>query len=111
MKDPARYLNEQKIDVRCVVNAGRNSNPDSKRCAYVNHEIYFLSDAKALRRFRGDPLRYCGTVTDPVNRVRFKPTPRSPRWDYAGRPYFFTQDSTLAVFQSMPDSFAVRKGM
>ena len=110
MKDPERYVDfVTKLD--CPVKRGRKAAIDSTRRAFVNHEIYYLSDARALEQFRKEPQRYCGIVTDPVNRVRFKPTPRSPRWDYAGRPYFFTKDSTLAVFQAMPDSFAVRKGM
>lgn len=110
MKDPERYLDfARRLD--CPVHRGRAAVIDPAHRAYVNHEVYFLSDAKSVERFRRNPLPYCGIVTDPVNRVRFRPTSRSPRWDYAGRPYFFTKDSTLAVFRAMPDSFAVRKGM
>jgi YHS domain-containing protein len=78
--------------------------------ARVNYEIYFLEDRKALERFRKDPLRASGPLTDPVTRKRFFPGKKSPRLDHKGRPYFFSSDSTLALFQAAPDSFAVRKG-
>jgi len=84
---------------------------DSTTRVFVNHEIYFFSNRGALDRFRKQPLRYCGIVTDPVSRARFRPTARSPHRDYHGRPYFFTSDSTRLTFQAAPDSFAVRKGM
>jgi YHS domain-containing protein len=78
--------------------------------ARVNYEIYFLKNRKALERFRKNPLRSSGPLTDPVTRTRFLPKKKSPRMDYKGRPYFFSSDSTLALFQATPDSFAVRKG-
>ena len=109
-KDPARYLREQKIDVRCVVNAGRNSNPDPKRCVYVNHEIFFLSTRDALAHFKKSVLKYCGWLTDPVSGARFRPTVASPRLTYKGRSYYFNTMSTRMQFEALPDSFAVRKG-
>lgn len=110
MKDPERYLDfVTKLD--CPVRLNHRAVIDSAHRAYVNHEIYYLSDGRSLERFRKEPQRYCGLVTDPVTRVRFRPSRSSPRWDYRGRPYFFTKDSALTVFQAMPDSFAVRKGM
>jgi YHS domain-containing protein len=77
----------------------------------VNWEVYFFCDRRDAQRFRKNPLGECGVLTDPVNRVRFAPTARSPRFEFKDRQYFFSSDSTLAVFQAMPDSFAVRKGM
>ena len=78
---------------------------------YVNHEIYFFSNAKAMKQFKKDPLKFCGLLTDPVTKKRFQPTKKSPHKDYMMRPYYFSSDSTLLVFNSMPDSFAVRRGM
>lgn len=110
MKDPEKYLKQMKVDIRCVVNQGRNANPDAKRRAYVNHEVFFLSTADALRIFRKNTLKYCGWLTDPVSRAHFRPTAGSPRLIYKDRPYYFSTISTRMQFEAMPDSFAVRKG-
>jgi len=79
--------------------------------AYVNHEVFCFSSHDAMERFEKHPLRYCGLVTDPVNRARFKPSAASPHFEYGGRPYYFAAESTLVTFRAMPDSFATRKGM
>ena len=111
MKDPQRYIKEQKIDIRCVVNQGRHANPNAKRLAFVNHEIFFLSTQDALEQFRKHTLRYCGWLTDPVSGVRFRPTASSPRLVHKGRPYYFSTISSRMKFEALPDSFAVRRGM
>ncbi len=111
MQDPERYLQAKGIELPCAVEAGRRARLEPGLRAYLNHEVYFFSDARALERFRKHPLRWCGRVTDPVSRARFKPTSRSPRTDYHGRPYFFESQLDLETFSAMPDSFASRKGM
>ena len=109
-KNPEKYLKEQKMDIRCVVNAGRNARPDATRRTYVNHEVFLLSTKDALAIFRKNTLKYCGWLTDPVSGVRFRPTAGSPRMVHNGRPYYFSTHSTRMQFEAMPDSFAVRKG-
>lgn len=110
MKQPEKYLKQNKVDIRCVVNQGRNANPDAKRRAYVNHEIYFLSTPYALTLFKKQTLKYCGWLTDPVSGVRFRPTASSPRMTYKDRPWYFSTHSTRMQFEARPDSFMVRKG-
>ncbi len=78
---------------------------------YIGHDIFYFSGAGERDRFRTDPLRYLRRLTDPVTLRRFTPSRRSPHIQWRGRPYYFASDSTRAVFASMPDSFAVRKGM
>ena len=76
----------------------------------VNYEFYCFADADEKRRFDADPLRWCGTVTDPISRQRFRPTQASPRTTHAGVPYFFSSDETARQFAAAPDSFAVMQG-
>jgi YHS domain-containing protein len=109
-KNPEKYLKDQKMTVRCVVNAGRNARPDPTRRTYVNHEVYFLSTKDALAVFRKNTLKYCGWLTDPVSGARFRPTAGSPRLVHNGRPYYFSTHSTRMQFEAMPDSVAVRRG-
>lgn len=111
MQDPEPFLQQMGAELRDPVDPKKKAVLDAGLRAYVNHEVYFFADRKTLARFRKDPLKYCGVVTDPVNRVRFRPTKRSPKREYMMQPYYFTADSTLAAFDAAPDSFAVRKGM
>ena len=110
LKNPEKYLTDQKIDLRCVVNQGRHAAPDEKRRVYVNYEIFYLSTRDALERFRKHTLQYCGWLTDPVNGARFRPAASSPRMTYNGRYYYFSTISNRMKFEARPDSFAVRKG-
>ena len=110
LKDPEKYLKEQKIDMRCVVNQGRHAAPEPKRRVMINYEIFYLSTADALAQFKRHTLQYCGWLTDPVSGARFRPTASSPRMVYNGRPYYFATISNRMKFEARPDSFAVRKG-
>jgi YHS domain-containing protein len=110
LKNPEKYLKDQKIDMRCVVNQGRHAAPDPKRRMYVNYEIFYLSTTAALTQFKKHTLQYCGWLTDPVSRAHFRPTASSPRAVYNGRPYYFSTISNRMKFEAMPDSFAVRRG-
>jgi len=78
---------------------------------YVGHDVFYFSGATERDRFRKDPLRYCRRLTDPVTLKRFTPSRKSPTLEWRGRPYYFANGATRATFASMPDSFAVRKGM
>jgi YHS domain-containing protein len=110
VKDPEKYLKQQKIDMRCVVNQGRHAAPDLKRRMMINYEIFYLSTMDALALFKKHTLQYCGWLTDPVNRAHFRPTASSPRMSYNGRTYYFSTISNRMKFEAMPDSFAVRRG-
>lgn len=111
MKDPEQYLRKLGIRVTDPVQPGQEASLEPGLRAEVNHEIFLFADRASFERFRKDPLRWCGTVSDPVSRKRFRPTPRSPRLTRDGRPYFFTSGLDLRTFRAMPDSFATRKGM
>jgi YHS domain-containing protein len=110
LKSPEKYLKDQKIDMRCVVNQGRHAAPDPKRLMFVNYEMFYLSTRDALEQFKRHTLKYCGWLTDPVSGARFRPTVSSPRLLFNGRPYYFSTISTRMKFEARPDSFAIRKG-
>jgi YHS domain-containing protein len=73
----------------------------------VNYEFFYFADAESKQRFDGDPLRWCGTVTDPISRQRFRPTQASARTEHNGVPFFFESQETQLQFAAHPDSFAV----
>lgn len=91
------------------VDPGRLGSLDPKLRARVNGEIYRFAGKETLRRFRRDPVRWCGILRDPVNGVRFVPDRSAPRFDYLDGPYFFTSDSTHAAFAADPGRYAIHR--
>lgn len=82
---------------------------DQSLRARVNGEIYRFAGAATLARFRRDPARWCGVLRDPVSGARFLPDRWSPRLEYRDGPYFFTSDSTRAVFRASPERYAIHR--
>jgi YHS domain-containing protein len=105
------YLTWSALSFPCPVDPSQKAILSPQFRSFVNYEVYFFSSTSAMKKFNKSPLKYCGVLTDPVSRVRFQPTGKSPHWDYMDRPYYFASDSTLMAFRAMPDSFAVRRGM
>jgi YHS domain-containing protein len=77
--------------------------------ARVNGEPYRFASLATLRRFRRDPVRYCGLLRDPVTGMRFWPSAHSPRAEWKGAPYLFDSDSTFAEFQRAPQRYEVKR--
>jgi YHS domain-containing protein len=107
-RDPERYLLGLKASLRCPVRPARRAIFDSSLRATLNQDIFFFSSLAAKKQFQKNPLRYCGTLTDPVTRARFRPTKESPHVTFRGREYYFADDSTLARFQAEPQRFFER---
>lgn len=106
--DPEKYLREMKVAFRCPVRPTRRAIFDSSLRAQINQDIFFFSSPTAMKQFQKDPLRYCGKLTDPVTRARFRPTSASPHVTFRGRVYYFAADSSLAKFQERPERFYER---
>ncbi len=62
---------------------------DAEHCVRMNWEAFFFADAWERERLRSDPLLYCGLLTDPISRQRFRPNAGSPRALHEGVTYFF----------------------
>lgn len=106
MKDPQIYLNELGVELTCVVSEEGAAVIDEARRRYVNWEVYFLSSEEAVGAFDFDPLRYCGLVTDPVSKTRFRPDEDSPKTVYQDRVYYFESAANLEQFDQMPEGMA-----
>ena len=107
MQDPEVYLSGTGVVLPSVMDGGAPAVLDAAHRAYVNHETYFFADLDEKRRFDADPVPHCGMVTDPVTRERFRPRKESPRFDHAGRPYFFVSRDTLQLFRRAPETHAL----
>lgn len=112
MQDPETYLGALGVELVSFLDESRHAILDSAHRSRVNWEVFFFADQAEKQEFDRHPERYCGPVTDPVNRVRFHPHEGSPRLMHAGQPFLFSSDSTRALFAALPDSFALpRLGM
>ena len=107
MKDPETYLTSRGITLQDPVDAAQPARIDSLHGARVNYEFYFFATEKERARFAKDPVGTCGLLTDPVSRVRFRPTPTSPHATHAGIRFYFDSPANLQAFAAMPDSFLV----
>jgi len=109
VQDPETHLREIGIRPPSIFKGGGKPVIDSSLRARVNYEIYYFANRAEMDRFKKDPLRYCGLVTDPVDMARFRPTAGSPHMQYGDRMYYFSADTTLARFQSDPLQYKDRK--
>lgn len=105
MQDPEVHLNALGMEFPCIVEPSKPAILDADHRVLVNHEVYFFSSAKAKAKFESNPRKWCGLVTDPVRRERFRPAKSSPKTTFAGRLYFFSSAETLATFLAMPDMY------
>src|SRR5262245_11154121 len=110
VEDPERYLNELGVTVPDFFDTTRSAVLEFATRSRVTCETFFFAVQAEKERFDGDPTRYVGLLVDPVNKIRFQPSAQSPRFDYNNRPFFFSSDSTRAMFAATPDSFAVARG-
>jgi len=110
VKDPEHYLTYRETQVPCAVHPTRTAQLIPAMRARINHEIFYFSGAEARQRFLKDPTRYCGYLTDPVSRARFRPDEDSPRLEFGDRQYYFQSDSTRNRFGADPGAHAERSG-
>ena len=106
MQDPETYLKTIGVAVKCIVDTEQDAILDAEHRTCIGFETYFFSSELAKRAFDSDILRYCGILTDPVTKARFRPTADSPRTEYGQRLFLFASDSCKATFELMPDMYS-----
>ncbi len=106
MQDPETCLDQLGVGLFGAVDEDAPAVLDSEHRSYVNWEVFFFSSPARREQFEADPLAYCGVVTDPVTKTRFRPDGGSPRIDYDGRPYYFGSTASLEKFKLMPAALA-----
>ena len=105
MQSPEVFLKDLGVSVPCVVDPAKPARLDERFRVFVNWETYYLAGEVELAKFRADPLRYVGTVTDPVTRERFRPTVGHARIEHEGRLIWFAKPENVATFRSSPEAF------
>jgi hypothetical protein len=100
------YLREIGFQTECAVRSDAPARIEPECRVQVNHDLFFVSREDYVKKIKKKPLKYCKRLTDPVTREVFAPTKKSPRIDFEERAYFFSSDSTRAVFASNPTMYA-----
>src|SRR5438105_5006938 len=81
-EDPGHFLGMLRISVPDPVDPRRVASYDPKLRVFLNQEAFFFSGQDTKKRFQADPLRYAGTLTDPVSQKPFTATRFSPHMQY-----------------------------
>lgn len=109
VQDPERYLRGLAIEPPDLFHKGKKATVDTSTRYRIGFELYYFSTLDDRARFKKDPLRYCGILTDPITMERFRPTAASPHTTYEQRLYYFESDSTKAVFLKDPGTHKDRR--
>ncbi|MEZ4655125.1 MAG: hypothetical protein R3E12_16405 [Candidatus Eisenbacteria bacterium] len=77
MQDPSPYLQDLGIGMESALNPRLRAQIEDAYLSRVNYDV--LLAVLAETHLDEDRLDYCGVVTDPVTKQRFRPAVRSPR--------------------------------
>jgi len=108
-EDPGHFLEMLKITVPDPVDPRRVASYDPKLRIFMNQEAYFFAGQDTKKRFQADPLRYAGTLTDPVSEKPFTPNRFSPHMHYKDRDYYFESTLTERQFAVSPQNYSTRR--
>jgi len=107
VQDVPAALRRKGLGFACFMDPSRPAVVDADHAVRINYETYLFADAEAREAFVADVLRYCGLVTDPVSKQRFRPDGDSPTREHAGVLYVFRNDGSRDMFARDPDRFRV----
>ena len=78
---------------------------DAEHCVRLNYEAFFFGNLYTRERFVSDPIDYCGYLTDPVSKQRFRPNADSPRFSFEEVAYYFENEEQRAQFKANPEAY------
>lgn len=107
MQDVPTLLSRKGVKLSDYLDAREEAKIDKDHCIRVNYEAFFFGSAWTRERFRQDIVLYCGMLTDPVSRERFRPSMDSPRVNHEGVAYYFQSKGNRKVFQEEPEVYRV----
>ncbi len=105
MQDVPLNVRNALLSFQDYLDSRRSAVIDADHCVRLNFEAYFFADRWERERFLSDPISYCGLLTDPISRERFRPGADSPRFSHAGVTYYFENMSNREHFEAMPDMY------
>ena len=107
MQDVPQFVARKELPLRDYLDQRELAVLDDEHCVRLNYEAYFFANAWTRERFVADPVRYCGLLTDPVSRQRFRPSEDSPRARHEGVVYYFENESNRDEFEFDPETYSL----
>lgn len=95
------------LELACFFEPEKTGLPDPTTFVRINYEGFSFCSAAEKQRFLADPVRYCGYLTDPVSKRRFRPDREAPRQEHEGVLYLFERRATARAFAEAPAEFRV----
>ena len=105
MQDVPKALQRKGLVFACYMDPSRPAQLDAAYMVRVNYETYLFADSTARTLFQGDVVQYCGLLTDPVTKHRFRPDDASPSFEHDGVTYYFESYDALEMFGQDPEQF------
>ena len=95
------------LELACYFEPDRSVPSTHDAFLRINYEGFFFCNAEERDRFLADPVEYCGLLTDPVSKNRFRPTRESPMAEHEGVLYLFEGVETAGYFAEAPGDFVL----
>jgi len=99
------YAARKGLPLRCYFEPEASVAPEGAHFTRLNYEGYFFCKPEEEERFLSDPIAYCGLLTDPVSKLRFRPSAASQRAVHEGIVFYFAGPETAQLFAQAPEDF------
>ncbi|HET6385439.1 MAG TPA: hypothetical protein VFJ58_18765 [Armatimonadota bacterium] len=91
---------------KCPVMGGPDHTSATDRVV-INNQLQYFCCAGCDTQFKADPAKYVTTLTDVVSNKPFKVAEASPRSEYKGQVYLFSDAANKSAFDKTPEKYAV----
>jgi len=105
VQDVPTFVRQNGLTFRDYLDERYEAVLDAEHCVRLNYEAFLFGDPWSRERFLADPTDFCGLLTDPVSKRRFRPTPGSASSRHEGVTYFFENEANRARFEEEPERY------
>ena len=105
MQDVPGYALRKELQFQDYLDERLTAELDTEHCVRLNYEAFLFGDLHTRERFQSDPILYCGLLTDPVSKRRFRPSEASPRMRVEEVTYYFHSEDNRLRFEADPEAF------
>ncbi len=99
------YAKRKELTLTCYFEPEKPAAGSAELFTRINYEGFFFCNRDELTRFQANPVEFCGLLTDPVSKQRFRPTKESVSDRHEGVRFFFESKQTANLFQANPEEY------
>lgn len=105
MQDVPGFVRQNGFAFRDYLDARFEAVLDAEHCVRLNYEAFLFGDPWSRERFLADPTDFCGLLTDPVSKRRFRPAREAESLRHEGVAFYFESEATRALFEAEPERY------